>query len=269
MSAGSVAAPRLAVAADLLEDGTLLRLRLTAGRGNVLTAEVLGELGDLLARAQGEPRLRLVLLCGSGGHFSYGASIPEHRRDAAPALLSTFHRVVRTVYASHVPVATLVEGQCLGAGFELSLACHLIFASAGARFGCPEVKLGVFPPVLAALGAARLGGPLAERLLLTGDLFDAAHADAWGLLAAPPVPGDADAEEAVFAWYRERLRPLSAFALRQGTLALRHRSGELRRFEEALAAAEAQYVAEVLASHDGNEGIEAFLERRQPVWGDR
>jgi cyclohexa-1,5-dienecarbonyl-CoA hydratase len=264
-----VTATRPSVAVELLEDGTLLRLRLAGGRGNVLTIELLSELEDRLAEARVQPRLRLVLLCGEGGHFSYGASIAEHRQTLAPALLATFHRVVRSVYALPVPIAALVEGQCLGAGFELALACHLLFAGPEARFGCPEVKLGVFPPVLAALGAARLGGPLADRLMLTGEVFAAAQAEAWGLLAAPPVPGGAGAEEAVLAWYRERLRPLSAFALRQGTQALRRHSGELRRFDEALAAAEAHYLGEVLDSHDGNEGIEAFLERRPPVWRDR
>ncbi|MCP3962546.1 MAG: cyclohexa-1,5-dienecarbonyl-CoA hydratase [bacterium] len=254
------------VTASLLEDGTVLRLVLDEPPGNVLTMAMVAELGEALEAHRGHQSLRLVLLRGAGRHFSFGASVEEHRREMAPDMLRGFHRLLRELAAYPVPTAALVEGSCLGGGFELALCCHFLFAAEGARFGCPEIKLGVYPPLLAAVGSQRLGSLVAERLLLTGETLDAAAAERLGFLAAPVA--DADLEEVALAWYRKRLRPLSAFALRQGTRAVRSASGFLATLESSLEAAEQQYLGEVLASHDGNEGIEAFLEKRPPVWSD-
>jgi cyclohexa-1,5-dienecarbonyl-CoA hydratase len=252
--------------ASLVEDGTVLRILLDRPKGNVLSREMMEEIGDALDRHGDDPHLRLALLRGAGGHFSFGASVEEHRRDEAPAMLRAFHRFIRQVASYPVPVAALVEGRCLGGAFELTLACHLVFAGPSARFGCPEIKLAVFPPVLAAAGPARLGGALAERLLLTGDEIDARAAERAGFVAEVFDAGDP--EDALYAWYRAHLLPLSAFALRQAVHAARSRSALLSALGDPLDAAERQYVDRVLPSHDGNEGIDAFLSRRAPAWRD-
>ena len=106
--------------------------------------------------------LKLVVLRGAGGNFSFGASVEEHRKDQAPAMLAGFHRFIRRLSAYPVPTAALVEGNCLGGGFEVAICCHFLLATAGARFACPEIKLGVFPPVLATLGPHRFGGLVTE-----------------------------------------------------------------------------------------------------------
>jgi cyclohexa-1,5-dienecarbonyl-CoA hydratase len=256
--------------AALVEEGTVLEIVLDRPKGNVLTAEMMGELEQALDEHRDRRELRLVILRGAGGHFSYGASIEQHRRDLAPRLLAAFHRLIRRLATYPVPVAALIDGQCLGGGFELVLACHFLFATPGARFGCPEIKLGVFPPVLAALGERRLGGFAAERMLLTGQSIDASEAWRLGFLTRVLDDGAESPEprEALLAWYRETLRPLSAFALRQGTKALRQATGFVAELDRALRATEEQYLREVLESRDGNEGIEAYLARRQPVWRD-
>jgi cyclohexa-1,5-dienecarbonyl-CoA hydratase len=254
--------------ADLLAEGGVLRVVLDRPKGNVLTRAMMGELDLALAAHRDDPRLRLVLLRGAGGHFSFGASVEEHRRDAAPGMLAAFHGLVRRVAAYPVPVAALVEGSCLGGAFELVLAAHLCLAAPDARFGCPEIKLGVFPPVLAAIGSARLGGALAERLLLTGALVDAETAARAGLVTALLAPG-ADPEAQALEWYTRNLEPLSAFALRQGVRVFRQASGLLDALAGPLERAELQYLQEVLPSHDGNEGVEAFLARRPPAWEHR
>ncbi len=250
--------------ASLLEGNSVLRLVLDRPRGNVLTLAMVRELDTALAAHRDQPDLRLVVLRGAGGNFSYGASVEEHRKEQAPELLKGFHQLVRSVAGYPVPVAALVEGACLGGGFEVVLCCHFVFATAGARFGCPEIQLGVFPPVLAALGSQRLGSALAERLLLTGATLDAAAAERLGLVTL--LDGEGDPEDALLAWYRETLQPLSAFALRQGIRASRVSTGWLAAFERSLAAGERQYLDEVLPSHDGNEGVEAFPAKRTPAW---
>jgi cyclohexa-1,5-dienecarbonyl-CoA hydratase len=254
------------VNASLLEEGTLLRLVLDRPKGNVLTMEMMKALSEALATESGNPHLRMVVVRGAGNHFSFGASVEEHRKDEAPSMLAGFHAMIRQVAAYPVPIAALVEGSCLGGAFELVLACHFVFAAPSAAFGCPEIKLGVFPPVLAAIGAQRLGGPLAEKLILTGATIDAAAAEKAGLVSA--VFSGGNPEEELTEWYRKNLRPLSAFAVRQGNRVARLGSGVIAALGEPLAKIERQYVDEVLASNDGNEGIIAFIERRKPVWKD-
>lgn len=253
------------IAADLLEDGAVLRLTLDNPKGNILSLAVMSEFSEALAANRENAGLRLVLIRAEGPHFSFGASVEEHRKEQAPAMLTAFHGFLRQLAAYPVPIAALVQGNCLGGAFEMVLCCHFVFATATARFGCPEIKLGVFPPALTVLGNARLGAPTTERLLLTGGTIDARDALALGFLTKL-FNEEENPEESVLAWYRKTLEPLSAFALRQGVHALRAGSGFLSQLDAGIAAAERQYLDELLTSHDGNEGIEAFLEKRRPVW---
>jgi cyclohexa-1,5-dienecarbonyl-CoA hydratase len=250
---------------ELLRDGRVLRLALDSPKGNILTSAMGEALRAALARHASDRHLRLVILHGAGGNFCYGASVEEHRPAAAPGMLKGFHQTIREVVGYPVPIAAAVEGQCLGGGFELALACHLVFAKADAALGCPEIKLGVFPPVLAALGPLRLGAALTERLILTGATIGAAELAKAGALTGSV---DGDLPGGVLAWYDGNLASLSAAALRQATRAARVGSGLLTAAGATLEALEAQYLREVVASHDGNEGIEAFLARRAPVWSD-
>ena len=255
-----------AIRSDLLEDGTVLRLVLDRPKGNILTSEMMGELADALEAHRDDRHLRLVVVRGASGTFSYGASVEEHRKALAPAMLARFHDLACRLASYPVPTAALVEGRCLGGAFELVLCCHFVFAMRGAVFACPEIKLGVFPPVLAVLGPGRLGAPVAERMLLTGEEASAEALAKTGFVTAVLDDG-ADGEAAVLAWYREKLRGLSAFALRQAARAARAGAGA-EDLGRQLAAVERRYVGIVLESHDGNEGIEAFLARRPPVWED-
>ncbi|MGZ6144304.1 MAG: enoyl-CoA hydratase/isomerase family protein [Myxococcales bacterium] len=249
------------VHAELLEGGTLLRLTLDRPVGNILTSGLMEQLGHELALHESDQHLKLVVIDGARGHFSYGASVEEHRKDSAPGMLRSLSRLVRGIARYPAPVAALVEGRCLGGGFELALACHLIFTTPTAQLGCPEIKLGVFPPVLAALGPWRLGGALSDRLVLTGEAISGADAKPWATVLHS---GDPFAE--LLEWFRKGPSRSSAAALRIATHAIRTGSEPLlgARLDEL----EQQYVAKVLTSHDGNEGIEAFIARRVPIWED-
>jgi cyclohexa-1,5-dienecarbonyl-CoA hydratase len=159
----------------------------------------------------------------------------------------------------------VVRGRCLGGGFELALATNFVFASEGAVFACPEIKLGVLPPVLAALGPLRLGVPCTERLLLTGAELDAQAAHALGFVLELAEHGE-DPLETAIRWYRNHLAGLSGWSLRRALEALRHGSGMEARLGPTLSLVERLYLEQLLPSHDGNEGIEAFLAKRPPVW---
>jgi len=252
--------------AELMESGRLLRLSLNAPKGNILSQAMMGEISSTLSNHREDPALRLVLLTAEGNHFSFGASVEEHRREQAPVMLAAFHALVRSVAAYPVPIAAVVQGQCLGGAFELVLACHLVFATPNASFACPEVKLGVFPPVLAAIGPMRLGHAVSERMLLTGDSLDAETARLLGFVARLLTADSPQSD--VVRWFQEVMAPLSAFAIRQTTKVSRRSSGILQALGASLSLAERQYLEEVLTSRDGNEGIAAFLERRKPLWRD-
>ncbi len=254
--------------ARLKVDGGILLLTLDRPKGNILSMEMVGELSDALEVHRDASGLKLVVLRGAGGNFSFGASVEEHKKDQAAAMLGGFHRFIRQLSAYPVPTAAVVEGSCLGGGFEVVLCCNFLFAATGARFACPEIRLGVFPPVLAALGARRLGGFLAEGLLLTGETLGAEELERRGLLTAQFAAAE-DPWEGLLAWYAKRLQPLSAYVLRQATEAARSSSGWLAELDRVLDAAERLYLERLLPSHDGNEGIEAFLEKRPPRWQDR
>ncbi len=255
----------MSVDAVLLEGGSVLRLVLNRPPANILTIARMTKLRTVLARHRDDGGLRMVLLRGAGEHFSFGASVEEHKREHAAEMLSTFHGLVRDLAAYPVPVAAAVDGRCLGGAFEIVLACHLVFASASTSFACPEVKLGVVPPVLATLGPHRLGAPVAERLTITGDKLDVQTANALGFVCSV-APSGVDLERHVLDWYRRMLAPLSAFALREATHAARHGSGLLQSLGAPLEHAEKRYLDRVLPSHDSDEGIKAFLEKRAPHW---
>ena len=150
--------------------------------------------------------------------------------------------------------------------FELALCAHFVLARPSAVFACPEIKLGVFPPVLAALGPLRLGTGMAERLLLTGSDLSAERALQLGFVTEL-FDDDVEGAEAAKAWYEKELAPLSALALRQAVKVVRRPIVE--QLAQPLQQAEEQYVGELLESADANEGIEAFIARRKPEWQDR
>jgi len=258
---------RASVDVALIEDERVLELVLNAPKGNVLTMRMMHELRDALAAHRDRRALKMVLLRGAGSTFSYGASVAEHRREQAPAMLEAHRVLVRDVASYPVPIAAMIEGRCLGGAFELALACHFLFATRDAVMGCPEVRLGVVPPVLAVVGPHRMAGAMAERLLLTGTDLDATAAERAGLLTAI-VPEGAEAERWVLEWYARVIAPLSALALREATHAARRASGLLAALDGPLEAAERRYLERLLPSHDGNEGIEAFIEKRRPQWTD-
>lgn len=248
-------------------DGRVLELLIDNPKGNILSGKLMRELDGALAERAGSPHLKLIMIRGAGRHFSFGASVEEHQRDQAAEMLTGFHALMRRIGSCPIPIAAVVDGRCLGGAFELALCCHFVLATERAVFACPEIKLGVFPPVLAAVGPLRLGAGWAEKLLLTGAELKAPTAHALGFVTEL-LPADGDLAEHARGWYDAHLGGLSAFSLRQAVSAVRRGSGMLTQLDGALAAAERQYLDELVTSHDGNEGIQAFIEKRDPMWKD-
>jgi len=250
------------VRASVDEGGTLLRLRLDGPPANVIGVATIDAIRAALSRAAGEPRVRAVLFEAAGEHFSYGASIEEHRPGEVARLLTAFHALVREIVGARFVFLAAVRGRTLGGGLELAALSHRVFAGREATFGQPEIRLGVFAPVASVVLPIRLGRAHAEDLLLTGRTVTAPEALAMGLV--DEVANDPLA--AALAWHRERLVPLSAAALGFASRAARHAMRV--EIERALPELERLYLEELTRTVDAREGVDAFLEKRPPRWRD-
>jgi cyclohexa-1,5-dienecarbonyl-CoA hydratase len=241
--------------------GELLRIVLDRPKGNILDLEMLAALRERLAAIARDPGpAKVVVFEGAGGHFSFGASVPEHLPEKAGTLIPEFHAFFRDLEALGIPTAAVVRGQCLGGAFELALWCGVVFAEPSARLGVPETKLGVFPPVAALALPWRVGGARSTQLILTGEVVEAGAAFAMGLVDVV----EEDAEAALQRWFDAHLAGKSAVALRAAWRASRLRLAAA--LANSLPVLEAQYLNDLMAHRDPVEGLTAFLERRPPVW---
>ncbi|HET8744208.1 MAG TPA: cyclohexa-1,5-dienecarbonyl-CoA hydratase [Ramlibacter sp.] len=244
----------------LEKDGALLRLRLSRPKANLVDAAMIAALHAALLQYRRHVMLRGVLVDAEGSHFSFGASVEEHLPERCAAMLSSLHALLLELLEFPVPVMVAVQGQCLGGGLELALACGRIVASPTAQFGQPEIKLGVFAPAASALLPYRVNQPAAEDLLLTGRSIGAEEALRIGLVQQ--VADDPAA--AAIGWFDQHLVGKSAAALACATVAAR---GVMQKEVRArLAELERLYLDWLMRTHDANEGLAAFLEKRQPAW---
>ena len=246
-------------------DRTRAAFRLFHPKGNIITEEMIGALGQALETLAQNPHLKLVTFEGAGADFSFGASIPEHAPGEIDRVLPQAHALIHALMGLPAVTAAVVRGRCLGGGFEIALACDFIFAERSAVFGLPEIALGVFPPAASALLPPRIGTARATSAILTGKTISSA--DAWqsGLLEFVAADGTVDA--AVDRWFDAYLRKKSAAALRHAAAAARL---SLRQHVTAiLPELEGLYLNDLMRTEDAAEGIAAFLGKREPRWIDR
>jgi cyclohexa-1,5-dienecarbonyl-CoA hydratase len=243
-------------------DGTWVRLVMDAPKGNLLSLDMVRALRDAVAQHAAEPGLKWLTIEGAGGQFSYGARIQEHLPEPMRTVLPATHGLFRDLLACPVSTAALVDGRCLGGGFELALACDDIIASSDATFGLPEIGLAAFPPAAAALLPGRVGASRAARAVVTGDPMGASYWHDAGLVST--VAPETTLIEAAREWFDRHLAPRSAVGLRYAAEAARI---VLRaQVEPALDRAERLYLDGLLETMDAVEGIQAWIEKREPRW---
>lgn len=242
-------------------EGRLARLVLDRPPLNVLDIATLQSLSDALDAVRASRSLRVLAVSGAGKAFCAGVDVADHAPDRVGETLRLFHGVIRRVLSIEVPVVACVHGAALGGGCELAIACDVVLARDDARLGQPEIQLGVFPPVAAALLPRLIGRQRALDLILSGRTLGADEARVTGLVSQV-WPADRFAAESTA--YLERLAALSGPALR---LAKRAANGSRGLpIAEGIARAEELYLGELMALPDAREGIAAFLEKRSPVW---
>jgi cyclohexa-1,5-dienecarbonyl-CoA hydratase len=246
-------------------DGDRATVTLLAGKGNIITGDLIGTIDVALDELAPIQHLKLLTIDAAAPDFSFGASIPEHALGEIEQVLPQAHALIEKLLAFPSPTAALVRGRCLGGGFELALACDFIFADATATFGLPEIALGVFPPAACVLLPARVGTARATASILTGAPVTA---EAWrdaGLVTFVSAEGALAAD--VDRWFAGHLAGRSAEALRQTAAAARF--ALVRTVRDLLPQLEALYLNTLMHTHDAREGVAAFLGKRLPEWMDR
>ena len=231
---------------------------------NVLNIAMMEEIQAALRQAQAAPATRAIVFSAAGRMFSAGVDIAEHTHELMERMLTAFHGIFRLMADGEIPTVAVVQGHALGGGCELACFCDLIVAAQGVKFGQPEIAVGVFPPVAAALFPHLIGGRKAAELILTGEAIPAEEAHRIGLINAV-VPADqllVEAERLL-----GQLTDKSAAVLRIAKRALR--AGMAAGFDEALPTIEAIYTKSLMSLEDPEEGLKAFMEKRKPVWKHR
>ena len=227
---------------------------------NALNLELRQALADAAGRIVRDDHIRCVVITGGNEDFAAGADINLLAdKDAAGIKSLELHKYWEAITAIPQPVIAAVNGFALGAGCELAMACDMIVAGQDARFGQPEVRLGIMPGaggtqrLIRAVGKAR-----AMRLALTGEIIDAATAEAWGLVSEVVDAGAALPRALQIA---ERLMNGPARAQRSIKAALN--AGIDLPLHDALAMERASFQS-LFDTADQGEGMRAFIEKRKP-----
>jgi cyclohexa-1,5-dienecarbonyl-CoA hydratase len=228
---------------------------------NVLNIAMMEEINQALADWQGNKDLKVVLFNAKGKCFSAGVDVGEHMGDLAPKMIEAFHRIFRLMDKVGAVTVASVSSSCLGGGCELAIFCDLVISGENAKYGQPEIQVGVFPPIAAQIMPRIIGRKAAMDLILSGRIISATEALQMGLVNK--VASDETLEQETQAFVRTFLK-LSAEVLRQTKQAVT--AGLRDDLEPSLKEIEDIYLNQLMKTHDAQEGLKAFLEKRKPTW---
>jgi enoyl-CoA hydratase len=242
----------------------LIRINRPEAR-NALNLEVRRLIGQHLTEMSDDESIRCIVLTGNDKAFAAGADIKEMANASTiDMLLRGTQKMWRTIYACPKPVIAAVSGFALGGGCELAMTCDIIIAGESAKFGQPEVKIGIIPGGGGTQRFPRTVGKYkAMRYVLTGDLFGAKEADAMGLISE--IVPDAEVEKRAIAMAAQ-IAELAPLAIQQT------KESVIRGMDASLETGltlETRTLQMLFASKDQKEGMAAFIEKRKPKFEGR
>ena len=231
-----------------------------SAKKNAMTAQGAELLAGAIDELDASDDLRVGVLTGRGGNFCAGMDLARFAQGERPVVPGRgFGGLVER--PPNKPLVGAVEGWALGGGFELVLACDLVVAARGARFGLPEVTRGLVARGGGMLRLPRyLPRPLAMEVLLTGDVIEASRAHSWGLVNFLVPDGEALDMAMEVAERIAANAPLSLICSKQVATAAREWT------DEEMWSKQSAWTDPVFASEDAREGPLAFLEQRDPNW---
>ena len=251
--------------------GAVARLRLHRPElHNAFDAALISALTTALEQLAGDAGVRVVVLEGAGASFSAGADLNWMRGMAAASEQANrddslaLARLMRALDELPKPTIARVHGAAFGGGVGLVACCDIAIGAEGAKFGLTESRLGLLPAVISPYVIAAIGVRNARRYFATAEVFDAAQAQRIGLLHEV-VAADA-LDEAVDRQV--------ALLLKAGPIASAQAKSLVRdvawlRDRDAIDAANADLIARLRVSDEGQEGLSAFLEKRAPAWAEK
>jgi cyclohexa-1,5-dienecarbonyl-CoA hydratase len=247
-------------------DDRVARITFARPPVNIFNIAMMREINHALSRCSRQRELVAVVFDAAANcrAFSAGVAVEEHVEETIFQMLDSFHAIFRNLEQLARPTLAVVDGPALGGGCELVAACDIVIASLRARFGQPEIKLGVFPPVAAMLLPRVIGDKRARELILTGEIIEAAEAARLGLVNYLLPDNELEQKTAELL---SKFRNLSAAALEHTKEAIDLGWG--RSLDSALKEVENLYLNELMKTHDATEGINAFIQKRKPEWRDR
>ncbi len=242
----------------------LIRINRPEAR-NALNLEVRRLIGQHLTEMTDDESIRCIVLTGNDKAFAAGADIKEMANASTiDMLLRGTQKMWRTIYACPKPVIAAVSGFALGGGCELAMTCDIIIAGESAKFGQPEVKIGIIPGGGGTQRFPRTVGKYkAMRYVLTGDIFGAKEADAMGLISE--IVPDAEVEKRAIAM-AVQIAELAPLAIQQT------KESVIRGMDASLETGltlETRTLQMLFASKDQKEGMAAFIEKRKPKFEGR
>ena len=248
----------------LTREGGVATLTLDRPPLNVLNIAMMKEMNHALAGLVGDTLLKVLVLRAEGKAFSAGVDVGDHTADKVDEMIGVFHDIFRNMAAIHAPIVGAVKGAALGGGCEVAIFCDIVLASEKAKFGQPEIMVGVFPPIAAVVLPHMVGRGKALELLLTGDVVraDEAHRISIANHVFPLDEFDAKVDEFV-----AKMSGLSAPVLQLTTRSVTETIN--LPWVPALERVEELYLKELMATEDAHEGLTAFLEKRKPEWKDK
>lgn len=245
-------------------EGGIARLTLDRPEHNLLNERMLTEMAAGI-NAVGEDRnVKLIVLDSAGKTFSGGIELGEYTQRRVFQLIESFHTAFTAMLDTSKPVLVIVNGPAFGGGAELAALGDLVIATPRARFAQPEIKLGVFPPLAAAILPSILGPKLALELVLTGEAITAERAVELGLVNWLVAEKELTAKvDDIIAKVSGQSGPVLTMAKKAilGSVGLPLREGvrtSMRIFLNELADLE-----------DSQEGVRALVEKRAPKWKNR
>jgi len=243
-----------------LKDG-LATVTLASPPHNILTMAMLDE---VRAAVEASGDAKVLLIRAEGKNFSAGADVGEHLADKVRDMLAAFHGALKAIAAYPGVTVAAVDGAALGGGCELVAVCDVVLASDRAALGQPESLLGVIPPVAAVVWPRILGYRKALELIISGERIPADKALELGLVNH--VFPAADFQSEVEKYVGGLMTKSGAMMAHAKRSCLAGQSGP---FERAVDEVESIYLDSLMKSHDAEEGLKAFLEKRKPEWQDK
>jgi len=227
---------------------------------NVMNIPVMSELNGALETVLADD-LAAVVFRAEGKAFCAGVDVSDHSDDKVGEMIAQFHGIFRKLAATDALSIAVVNGAALGGGCELATFCDIVLASERAKFGQPEVQVGVFPPIAACVFPLRVGPGKAIELNAIGMTIKADEAHRIGLVnQVYPVDGFDASVDDYLSQIRKLSRPVVRAAKRATTI------GAREQFLATLEQVERLYNEELMKLSDAHEGIAAFMEKRTPDW---